>query len=134
MDTKEFAEKFIKAEEEAFQNGNFEPLKAIEDPNVVYHMGNLDRDIIGYEAHKQDIIDSQQGVSFNKLEFQYLTGEGNIFALSLKTNARITGENPRSPIPMPVGKNTSGSFLALFRVKNGKVIEVWSNGYRTIID
>ena len=134
MNIKEFAEKFIKAEIEAFQNGNFEPLKAIEDPNVVYHMGHLNRDIIGHEAHKQDIIDSQQGVSINKREFQYLTGEGNLFALTLKTNGRITGENPRFPIKMPVGKNTSGSFLALFRVKNGKVIEGWANGYRTILD
>lgn len=34
MNTKEFAEKYIKAEEEAFK-GNFEPLEAIEDPKVV---------------------------------------------------------------------------------------------------
>ena len=134
MDIKEFAEKFIKAEKEAFQNDNFESLKAIEDPKVVYHMGHLGRDIIGYEAHKQDIIDSQQGVSFTKLEFQYITGEGNLFVLSLNTNGRITGENPRFPIPMPVGENTSGSFLAIFRVENGRIVEGWANGHRTISD
>lgn len=134
MNIKAFAEKVIRAEEEAFQKGNFDPLKALEDPDVVYHMYQLGRDIVGHEAHKQDIIHSQQGVSFTKLEFQYLTGEGNLFALSLKTNARITGENPRSPIPMPVGKNASGSYLVICRVKNGKVIEGWANGYSTISD
>jgi hypothetical protein len=134
MSIKDFAEKVIKAEEEAFQRGNFDLLKKLEDPNVVYHMYQLPADLVGHEAHKQDIIRSQQGVSFTKLEFQYLTGEGNLFVLSLKTNARITGENPRSPIPMPVGKNASGSYLVVCRVKNGKVVEGWANGYRTITD
>jgi hypothetical protein len=134
MDIKEFAEKFIKAENDAFQRGDFTTLAKLEDPNVVYHMYHLGRDIIGHEAHKQDIIDSQQGVSFNKMEFQYLTGEGSVFALSLKTNARITGENPRSPTPMPVGKNASGSYLAIFRVKNGRIVESWANGSRTVAD
>jgi hypothetical protein len=115
MDIKEFAEKFIKAENDAFQRGDFTTLAKLEDPNVVYHMYHLGRDIIGHEAHKQDIIDSQQGVSFNKMEFQYLTGEGSVFALSLKTNA-------------------SGSYLAIVRVKNGRIVESWANGSRTVAD
>jgi hypothetical protein len=134
MSIKDFAEKFIKAEEEAFQKGNFELLKELEDTNVVYHMYQLGRDIVGHEAHKQDIISSQQGITFTRLEFQYLTGEGNLFALSLKTNARITGENLRAPIPMPIGKNVSGDYLVICRVKKGKVIEGWANGYRTVSD
>jgi hypothetical protein len=134
MDVKEFAEKFIKAEDEAFQNGNFAPLAKLEDPNVVYHMCHLGRDIIGREAHKQDIIDSQQGTSFDKLEFQYLTGEGNLFALSLKTDARITGENTRSPIPRPVGRKMSGDYLFIGRLEKGKIVEGWGNGHSAISD
>ncbi len=134
MSIKDFAEKFIKAENDAFQKGDFTALAKLEDPYVVYHMYQLPAEVVGHEAHKQDIIRSQQGVSFTKLEFQYLTGEGNLFALSLKTNARITGENPRSSIPMPVGKNVSGDYLVICRVKKGKVIEGWANGYRTILD
>jgi len=59
MNIKKFAEKFIKAEDEAFQKGNFEPLKALEDPNVVYHMSTFG-DMVGHEAHKQQIMSSHQ--------------------------------------------------------------------------
>ena len=134
MNIRKFAEKVIKAEEEAFQKGNFDLLKALEDPNVVYHMYQRSTyiDIVGHEAHKQDIISSQQGRTFTKLEFQYLTGEGKLFALSLKTNARVTGEKQREPVS--VGKNISGDYLVICRVKKGKVIEGWANGNVTISD
>jgi len=132
MNIKDFAEKVIKAEEEAFQKGNFDPLKALEDPNVVYHAFQRPTDMVGHEAHKQDIIGSKQGRSFTKLEFQYLTGEGNLFALSIKINARVTGGKSEDSIP--VGKNVSGNWLFIGRVKKGKVIEGWVNGYSTISD
>jgi len=132
MNIKDFAEKVIKAEEEAFQKGNFDLLKALEGPNVVYHAYQRPTDMVGHEAHKQDIISSKQGRSFTKLEFQYLTGEGNLFALSIKINARVTGEKPGDPIP--IGKNVSGNWLFIGRVKKGKVIEGWVNGYSTISD
>jgi len=54
MSIKEFAAKFCKAEEDAWQNENFDALEALEDPNVVYHIGEMD--IIGFEAHKRDIM------------------------------------------------------------------------------
>ena len=56
MDTKEFAVTLIKAYDEALLKGNTEPLKALEDPNVVYHMG-IRGDIVGSEAHEQDFLD-----------------------------------------------------------------------------
>ena len=114
MNIKKFAEKVIKAEEEAFQKGNFDLLKALEDPNVVYHVYQRHTDLVGHEAHKQDIIDSSKGRVFTKFEFQYLTGEGNLFALSIKING--------------------GNFLFIGRVKKGKVIEGWVNGSSTVSD
>ena len=132
MDIKKFAEKVIKAEEEAFQKGNFDLLKALEDPNVVYHLYQRPTDMVGHEAHKQDIISSRQGRDYTKLEFQYLTGEGNLFALSIKMKARVTGEKPGDSIP--IGKNVSGNWLFSGRVKKGRVIEGWVNGYSTISD
>ena len=114
MNIKDFAEKCIKAEEEAFQKGNFEPLKALEDPNVVYHLYQRHTDLVGHEAHKQDIINSSKGRVFAKFEFQYLTGEGNLFALSIKINL--------------------GNFLFVGRVKKGRIVEGWVNGSTTVSD
>ena len=94
MNTKDFAEKVIKAEDEAWQKGNFEPLKALEAPNAVYHMPLGGPDMVGHEAHKQSIIGARQSWSDIKQEWQYLTGEGNLYAVSLKMSYRITGQKP----------------------------------------
>jgi len=45
MSIKDFAEKFIKAEEEAFHEGNFDALKKLEDPNVIYHELGLGQEV-----------------------------------------------------------------------------------------
>ena len=50
MDIKEFAQKFIEAESDAWLIGNFDALEKLEDPNVIYHMGT--GEIVGHEAHK----------------------------------------------------------------------------------
>lgn len=131
MSIKDFAEKFIKAENDAFQKGDFTALAKLEDPYVVYHMYQLPAEVVGHEAHKQDIIRSQQGVSFTKLEFQYLTGEGNLFALSYKAHYISTGKVPGFP---PAGKEITSDSLFLFRLKNGRIIEAWINGTTTGLD
>jgi hypothetical protein len=132
MNIKDFAEKVIKAEEEAFQKGNFEPLKALEDPNVVYHMLMGLPDMVGHEAHKQQITDSRQIHSFDKQEFKYITGEGNLFVLSYKASFRVTGEKPGYKIP--VGKKVLDHALMVCRVKKGKLIEGWANNNLTATD
>jgi predicted ester cyclase len=130
MNTKDFAEKFIKAENEAFQKGNFDALKALEDPNVVYHMSSFG-DMVGHEAHKQQIMAVPQWFSDIKQEWRYLTGEGNLFALSYKARYISKGNIPGLP---PAGKEASRDALFLFRVKHGKVVEVWNNGSWKDID
>jgi predicted ester cyclase len=124
MNIKKFAEKFIKAEDEAFQKGNFEPLKAIEDPDVVYHMSSFG-DLVGQEGHKQNIMSSHQLASDIKQEWNYLTGEGNLFALSYKARYISKGDIPGWP---PAGQEASRDALFLFRLKHGKIVEVWNNG------
>ena len=132
MNIEEFAQKFIKAEDEAFQEGNFDALSKIEDPNVVYHMGALLGDMVGHEAHKQDILGTRQAVSNLKQEWKYLTGEGNLFALSYKSSGRFTSEKPG--FPTPIGKIIATDILFVFRVKNDKLVEAWANGSYTISD
>ena len=124
MNIKDFAGKLIKAEEEAFQKGNFEPLKAIEDPNVVYHMGSFG-DLVGHEGHKQNIMDGRQAFSDIKQEWKYLTGEGNLFALSLKEVIFFKGNIPGMP---SAGQEAVNNALFLIRLKHGKIVEAWSIG------
>jgi predicted ester cyclase len=131
MSIKDFAEKFIKAEDEAWQKGNFNALEALEDPNVVYHMVEFG-DLMGFEAHKQNILTSRQAGSGLRQEWKYLTGEGNLFALSYKSRFMFTGEVPG--MPPPTGKEVTSDSLFLFRLKNGKIVEAWRNGSITGLD
>lgn len=126
MDTKEFAQKFIKAEDEAWLNGNLDPLEALEDPNVVYHVPPPITDLLGHEAHKQFLMTARQAFSGQQLEWKYLTGEGNVFALSYKSRGMFTGEVPG--FPPPTGKEITADSLMVFRLKDGKIIEVWEKG------
>lgn len=124
MDIEEFAEKFIKAEEEAFQHGNCDALAELEDPNVVYHMGSRG-DLVGHEAHKQDLLAAQQAFSDIKQEWKYLTGEGNLLALSLKARYISTGNVPGLPA---AGKEITEDAIFLLRLKNDRIVEAWANG------
>lgn len=131
MDIKEFAEKFIEAENEAWQKGNFDPLESLEDPDVVYHMAP-DTDMVGWEAHKQYILGARQAFSDYRQEWKYLAGEGNLFALSYKSRGKFTGEIPG--FPPPTGKEITTDYLFLLRLENGKIVEAWANGSMTGLD
>jgi predicted ester cyclase len=123
MNIKDFAEKFIKAEEDAFQKGDFTALAKLEDPNVVYHMSYFG-DLIGHEGHKQNIMAGRQNADI-KQQWQYLTDECNLFALSLKELLVFKGNTPGMP---PAGKEASNDCLFLLRLKHGRIVEVWSYG------
>jgi len=128
MDIKEFAQKFIKAEDEAWQNGNFGPLEALEDPNVAYHIPPV-QESKGWEEHKQYIQMSRQAVSNIHQEWEYITGDGNVFSLSYKSRGLFTGEIPG--MPPPTGKEVTSDYLFVFRLKDGKIIEAWAKGSTT---
>jgi predicted ester cyclase len=125
MDIKKFAEKFIKAEDEAWQKGNLRPLQELEDPNVVYHFMHLGQDIVGFEAHKQQILGAKIGSDDLTQEWKYLTGEGNLFAVSYSSRMVSNGKVPGLP---PAGKEMTSNSMFLFRLKNNRIVEAWSNG------
>ncbi len=131
MDTKDFADKYVRAEDNAFQKGDFTALSKLKDPNIVYHMGLLG-DTVGHEAHKQDILGTRQACSGIKQEWKYLEGEGNLYVMDYKSFARITGEKPG--IPVPIGKKLSTACLFLIRVANGMIKEAWAGGNRNFLD
>jgi hypothetical protein len=147
MGTKKFAEKFIKAEEEAFK-GNFVPLEAIDAPDVIWHLLARNYDIVGFEAHKQYLGEMRKISSNAKAEWKYLAGEGNIFALSFKADIPINnnigsaGDGTmfaRSVKAAGGLKNGLGSVkemtmssIQFFRLNQGKIVEVWTNGGLTV--
>jgi predicted ester cyclase len=131
MDTKEFVGNLIQATEEAVIDGNVDALEKLEDPNVIYHMpGGQDR--LGHEAHKQDILNFRPAVTDVKMEMKYLVGDGNVFALSLKSSGRYISEIPMRPVP--VGKKFSDDALFVYRLKDNKIAEVWKNASSTYSD
>jgi len=130
MDIKEFAEKFIKAEDEAWLNGNLDPLEALEDPNVAYHFAPPN-DFVGFEAHKQQILGYREALSDINQEWKYLAGDGNVFALSYKSHYISSGKVPGLP---PAGTEITGDSIFLFRLENGKIVEAWARGSSTGLD
>ena len=130
MELKEFAEKYTKAVVEAFQKNNFDPLKEVEDANVVYHTPGFP-DLVGHEAHKQSILSFPEYYSDIKQEWEYVTGEGNLFALAYKARYISTGKLPGWP---PAGGEAGRDALFLYRLKDDKIVEVWQNGSWVGID
>ena len=128
MSIEEFAEKWIKADNEAFQKGNFDALEVLEDPNVVYHLA-ASPDLVGWEAHKQYILTALQAVSGLQQKWEYITGDGNVFSLSYKSRGLFTGEIPG--MPPPTGKEVTNDYLFVFRLENGKIVEAWARGSTT---
>jgi hypothetical protein len=131
MNVKEFAEKYFKAEDEAWYKGNFTLLDELEDPNIVIHMPPPLPDLIGHEAHKQDIIRSRQHIIDNKLEWKFLDGEKNVYAVSLKQSFQVKNEPGTN---LPAGKKVSSTRICFGRLKKGKLLEGWVDGSSKITD
>jgi predicted ester cyclase len=125
MSTKDFAEKFIKAEYEALNKGNVGALEVLYDPRVVYHHFGVP-DLVGLQPVMQATVGLRKTFSDYQQECKYLTGEGNLFTLSFKSSGIFTGELPG--YPPPTGKEVKVDALRLFRMQNSKIVEVWSNG------
>ena len=111
VNLEEFVGRFIKAENQAWQQGEFAALEAIEDPAIVFHGMGLN----GWEAHKQYIINARQTITGLQQDWEYLTGDGNLFALSYKSTSTISGQKSRTEA------------LMLFRLENGRIKDVWLN-------
>ena len=130
MNIKAFAEKFIKAEYEAWHEGKFDALEKLEDPDVTYHQISMGLEVKGFNAHKQQIMDLRQMAPGIRIELEHLTGDGNVFAAIFKAGgAKFTGQAPGWP--PPTGKDITANSIFVFRLDKGRLAEAWSMGIIT---
>jgi predicted ester cyclase len=129
VNTKKFAEKFIKAEDEAWIKGNVNALDEVENTDVVYHLTPPLQDVVGRDAHKNFIVAARKAFSNIKINIKYLTGEGNLVGFLYSGRENFTGEFPG--LPPGKGQEVIANELWLFRLKNGKVSEGWMFGTTT---
>ena len=122
MDIKDFAGKFIEAEHQAFQEGNFDALEQIESPNILIHYPAV-ADFNGFVEHKQYIMAAREGTKDLQQEWQYVVGEGNIAVLSLKQKMTITVDSPQFQISAGTTVNADGLFV--LKRENDKIAEIW---------
>jgi ketosteroid isomerase-like protein len=117
------ADRFIAAEYKAWSTGDITDLKAIESDGIVYHMPG--QDLTGWKAHEDYINYGRALVSNLKQNWKYVSGDGNLFALSYEASGTMRGE----------GKNPSTdvvtNFLGVFRIQDGRIAEAWMNGTST---
>jgi predicted ester cyclase len=122
MDIKEIAEKYIQADKQAFQEGNFDALEEIYAPNIVIHSAPIP-DSIGFEANKEHIIRARETVSDLHQEFEYITGDGNVFAISFQETFTPKVEIPN--FKAPAGSTVNIDALFVLRCENDKIAEIW---------
>ena len=129
MSPKDFADKFIKAENEAWLKGNVDALDEVENEDVVYHLTPPMPDVVGREAHKQFIAMARKAFSDIKFEIKYLAGESDLVGFLYTDHRNFTGEFPG--LPPGKGQEVVANELWLFKLKGGKVAEGWMYGTTT---
>jgi predicted ester cyclase len=132
MIIRDIAEKYMKAEDAAWIKGNVDSFDDVESSDVVYHLVPAMPDIAGRNTHKQYIADRRSAFSDIKFDWQYLTGEGNLFVLFCLEHMRSIADIPG--MPLPTGKQLTLSTTIIGRVKKDKVAEVWMTTSVSISD
>ena len=122
-DLEEFARKYIDAEGKAWAQGDTSDLEKLEDPNVVIHNAGFG-DTTGWDAHEQTILGAREMGSGLQQEWEYLTGEGNHFAMAYKSHSTMPGETPLE---------IANDSIFLFHLDKGRIVEIWINGSTTMI-
>jgi ketosteroid isomerase-like protein len=120
---REFADRYVAAENKAWSTGNLDDLKALEDDGVVYHLPG--QELTGWKAHEDFIVNGRAAVSNLKQNWKYLSGEGNYIVLDYSSSALIKATD-KSP-----ALAASNNYLFVLRLKDQKVAEVWMNGTQT---
>ena len=121
MSIKELAQAYAKAWHNAIADGDIAPWQALLDPSFVLHSGTRDVSLQSYRQHE---IDMHQHAQVITMDIKYVTSDRSLFALEFSGHFRLTGD--LAGRPGTAGKEAKSHALCLFRAKNGKIIEEWS--------
>lgn len=120
---RDFAERFIAAENKAWSSGDLADLKALEAPDIVFHLAGTE--LSGWDSHEAYIVNGRSTVSDLRQNWKYLSGEGNHIALDYDSSAvvKATENSPAQAV--------SNTYLFVLRLKDDKIAEIWANGSTT---
>ena len=116
---RDFADRFIAAENKAWNTGDLTDLEALESAEVIYHLPGIE--LSGWKAHADYILNGRPTITGLKQNWKYLSGEGNHLVLSYESSAVLKATET----------SISNSYLCVFRLENGKIAEAWMNGSTT---
>jgi predicted ester cyclase len=123
MSIRDLAYRFMKAEDAAWLKGNVDAFNEVDAPDVIYHLVPGMPDIVGLDAHKQYIAERRLAFTDIRFDWQYLTGEGNLFAIYCSEHMKSVAEIPG--MPLPPGSQITLSTTIIGHVKKDKLAEVW---------
>lgn len=114
-----------KVYEEAYQNGNFGPLDAIADENMIDQSVYRDpKATPGLAGFKQRLSGTRAAFPDIRAEFGNFIEEGDLVAFNWSLSGTNTGSLRGKP---PTGKTMTMTGINIERFENGKIIEHWSN-------
>jgi predicted ester cyclase len=121
--SEELKNKFRRAIEEAWNNGNTDAWAEVYAADYVHHRPPF-ADIEGLEAGKQDVVDTFTTFSDNEFTIHEIVMEGNTSVIRYTWRAKHPGQS--SDIPnSSTGKEVTMMGCAVSHWANGKVIEEW---------
>ncbi len=126
MSLEKLAEKLMKAENEAWVNGNVDAFDEVDAPDVYIHSIPPMPDVTGRDAHKKYVSTARKAFTNIKLDWKYVMSEGDIFAVFYTEHMTVAGEMPG--IPAPIGTKITGNVTFICRVKTDKIAEMWMAG------
>ena len=120
---KKLAEEYATAWRKAIVDGDVAFFEKLFDPGFVLHgMGMRDISLEAYMKHEIEMHERARTIGW---DIKYITGDRYLFALEFNGHFLFTSDLPGRP--GMAGKEFNSHALCLFRVKNGKIIEEWSN-------
>jgi ketosteroid isomerase-like protein len=117
---RDYADRFMAAENKAWSTGNLGDLKALEADNIQFHLAGTE--LKGWKAHEEFITNGRQVATELKQNWKYLSGDNNYILLDYSSSAILRVDDKTPP------QATSNSYLFVLRVKDEKIVEIWANG------
>jgi len=123
MPLEEFKARYRRALEEAYYEGNLDPLDDLYDPDVVIHRTPFP-DIRGLAAYKQQVLAAREAYTDIHFDWEEMVGEGDTVALRSTWRMKHTGVSPTVPV-QPTGQEAVMRGGVFVHLKNGMGVEVF---------